>query len=1035
MASEIGIVKQVAIEQEMQQAYLDYAMSVIVARALPDVRDGLKPVQRRILYAMHDMGLTPDREYKKSARIVGEVLGKYHPHGDAPVYEAMVRMAQDFSMRYPLIDGQGNFGSMDGDNAAAMRYTEARMTRMAMEMLADIEKDTVDFVPNFDGTLKEPSVLPALLPNLLINGSAGIAVGMATNIPPHNLSEVCDAVAYLIDRWDRVDDVTVEDLLRFIRGPDFPTGGIVYRYGRDSSPEGDGGQVDVIAAAYAQGRGRFVVQARAHIEEMSRNRHRIIVTELPYQTNKTNLIERIAELAREGRVEGITDLRDESDRQGMRIVIELTRTVEPREVLTQLFRLTPMQQTFGVSMLALVDGEPRLLSLKRMLQLYVEHRQEIIRRRSEHDLQRARERAHILEGLLIALDHLDEVIATIRRSPDAETARTRLMNKFKLTEIQAQAILDMQLRRLARLERERIREEYEEKRRLIAYLEDLLAHPAKILALIRDEVVQLKKQYGDARRTQIVDRTQGTLTARDLIEDRPIWLAVGADGTVARLPAEAATKASVRTAAQGADVALLSTNLRHELFLFTADGRMARVGIHRIPEGDGVHWADLCDLGRRDRVIAALALPRFDDVPADAYLALVTRLGKIKRVALADVLAPPYGGLAAGGVLPVMSVEAGDELGWARVVGENAEVLLVTRGGQAIRFKASDVRPTGLLAGGVGAIKLEEGDRVVAFGRVNEKASLVTLTEAGYAKRTPLAEFPVQGRYGVGVVAHKVTARTGPVAGAAVVGRSDVLLAVLTGRGVVKPLAIREVPEMGRSAQGKDVLALSQGELVKTLVELMEGDQVAAGESPALAAQSVQAAKSPRVMKAAISEPKAAAEAAETLAEERTSRRRSPVPAESAIKGKATAEDQPTSRRSTATAKAAVAPEAETPPRRSPAKAGSVAEPKGPRAKWPSVTETEAQSAAAKATRRRAPASSAPPAAEQTSARTHTAGETKSADASKPARQRLSAQTEPTAEKPSAKPRRPQPVDAQDTAKAEDIEPQNRAKHAPRRKK
>lgn len=967
----IGTVKQVAIEQEMQQAYLDYAMSVIVARALPDVRDGLKPVQRRILYAMHDMGLTPDREYKKSARIVGEVLGKYHPHGDAPVYEAMVRMAQDFSMRYPLIDGQGNFGSIDGDNAAAMRYTEARMARMAMEMLTDIEKDTVDFVPNFDGTLKEPSVLPALLPNLLVNGSSGIAVGMATNIPPHNLSEVCDAVAYLIDHWDRVDEVTVEDLLRFIRGPDFPTGGIVYRYGRDPSSSGDGAQVDVIAAAYAQGRGRLVVQARAHIEEMSRNRHRIIVTELPYQTNKTNLIERIAELVREGRIEGITDLRDESDRQGMRIVIELTRTVEPREVLAQLFRLTPMQQTFGVSMLALVDGEPRLLSLKRILQLYVEHRQEIIRRRSEHDLQRARERAHILEGLLIALDHLDEVIATIRRSPDAETARSRLMRQFKLTEIQAQAILDMQLRRLARLERERIKQEYEEKRKLIAYLEDLLAHPTKILALIRDEVVQLKKQYGDTRRTQIVDRMQGTLTAHDLIEDRPIWLAISADGTVARLPAEVVTKASARAAAQGADVALLSTNLRHELFLFTADGRMARVGIHRIPEGDGAHWADLCDLGRRDRVIAALTLPRFDNVPTNTYLALVTRLGKIKRVALAEVL-------ATSGVPPVISVETGDELGWARVIGEDAEVLLVTRGGQAIRFKAADVRPTGLLAGGVGAIKLETGDYVVAFDRVDEQASLITLTEAGHAKRTPLAEFPVQGRFGVGVAAHKVTAKTGPVAGAAVVPRGDALLIAFTERGMVKPLATREVPEMGRSAQGKEVLALSRGDRVKALVQLREADPVVAGEPLAVVEKSAPAAKTAkgtRAVETALQKPAAEAQSEK----ESSSKRRSTVEAEPA-------------------------------------------------------TTTKAGLSGKKAGQLHATASQAPTAVEKASSRARKTDEPTPTKAEKPARRRSSAQAERTAERPRARPRRPGQTNSQKADQAKDPKAANKGKRTTRSK-
>ncbi len=884
MSASIGNVKQIDIDQEMQQAYLDYAMSVIVARALPDVRDGLKPVQRRILYAMHDMGLTHDKPYKKSARIVGEVLGKYHPHGDTAVYDAMVRMAQDFSMRYPLVDGQGNFGSIDGDNAAAMRYTEARLAEMAREMLADIEKDTVDFTPNFDGSLQEPSVLPALLPNLLINGSSGIAVGMATNIPPHNLGEVCDAVAYLIDRYDEVDEVTVDELMRFIQGPDFPTGGIVYRYGRDpSAMNGNGAkgeETDVIAAAYAQGRGRFVVQAKAHIEEMSRSRHRIVVTELPYQTNKTRLIERIAELVREGRLEGITDLRDESDRQGMRIVIELTRTVEPRDVLAQLFRLTPMQQTFGVSLLALVDGEPRLLSLKRMLQLYIEHRREIIRRRSEHDLQRAKDRAHILEGLLIALDHLDEVIATIRRSPDAETARGRLMRKFKLTEMQAQAILDMQLRRLARLERNRIKEEYKEKLKLIAYLEDLLAHPAKILALIREEVVELKRKYGDPRRTQIVDRTKGTLTARDLIEDQPVWVAIRSDGTITRAPAGQVTKTNLRQAAKGVDVALLATNTRDELFLFTADGRMARVGIHRIPENGGAHWADLCDLGRRDRVTAALAMPRVDDPPSDAYLALVTRLGQIKRIALSEVL-------AANGMPPVMNVDANDGLGWARVIRDGEEVLLVTQRGQAIRFKIEEVRPTGLLAGGVGGIKLQKGDQVIAFDVVNAKGTLLTVTASGYAKRSSLTEFPTQGRYGLGVIAHKTTGKTGLIVGAAVVGRGHGPLAAVTERGTVKPLAPRDAPEMGRNTQGRSVLSLAQGDVVKALMRLEGVDGIVEEPPPKPRTRKRSAASKAKAEPAAKAETKAKS----------TSRRRSTstkAKAEASSKAKASTKSSST---------------------------------------------------------------------------------------------------------------------------------------------
>ena len=512
---EIGTIKQVDIQREMQVAYLDYAMSVIVSRALPDVRDGLKPVHRRILYAMHDMGLSSDKPYKKSARIVGEVLGKYHPHGDSAVYDAMVRMAQDFSLRYRLVDGQGNFGSVDGDNPAAMRYTEARLTRPAEEMLLDMDKDTVEWTTNFDETLKEPTVLPSAFPNLVVNGASGIAVGMATNIPPHNLGEVCDALVYLIDRYHDVEDVTVEELMRFIKGPDFPTGGILYRYSGDE---------DMIARAYASGRAHFRVQARAHIEEMSRSRTRIIVTELPYQVNKTNLLERIAELAREGKLEGVSDLRDESDRTGMHIVIEVSRTADPRTVLADLYKYTPMQQTFGMSMLALVDREPRMLSLRRVLQHYVEHRREIIRRRSAYELARARERAHILEGLLKALDHLDEVIQTIRRSQTTDTARTNLIAKFKFSEVQAQAILDMPLKRLAALERKRLQDEYQELLKRIAYLEELLANPDKILGVIREELLALKLKYADARRTQIVEAevSKTSLTVRDMLADEPV---------------------------------------------------------------------------------------------------------------------------------------------------------------------------------------------------------------------------------------------------------------------------------------------------------------------------------------------------------------------------------------------------------------------------------------------------------------------------------------------------------------------------------
>ncbi len=512
LVMEVGMVQKIDIDREMQQAYLDYAMSVIVARALPDARDGLKPVHRRILYAMHDMGIRADSTYKKSARIVGEVLGKYHPHGDMAVYEAMARMAQDFSMRYLLVDGQGNFGSVDGDPPAAMRYTEARLAAPAMTMLTDIQKNTVNFSANFDGTLDEPDVLPAALPNLLVNGATGIAVGMATNIPPHNLGEVIDALCYMLDHWEKLDDLTLDDLMQFIEGPDFPTGGVIFH---DAGQEDEG-----LRSAYGSGRGRVTVQAHTHLEEMERGKNRIIVTELPYMTNKASLIERIAELVREERLEGISDLRDESDRHGMRIVIELSKTVEPENVLRELYKQTPMQSTFGITLLALVDGEPRLLTLKGALRVYLEHRLEIIRRRSEYDLERARARAHILEGLRIALQNLDEVIDLIRKSPDVDTARTRLMKRFKLSEIQAQAILDMPLRRLAALERKKIEEEYKEVQALIKELEVLLRSPKKMRTQVSQELLAVKESYCDARRTRIINLKPGVkktslLTAQD----------------------------------------------------------------------------------------------------------------------------------------------------------------------------------------------------------------------------------------------------------------------------------------------------------------------------------------------------------------------------------------------------------------------------------------------------------------------------------------------------------------------------------------
>jgi len=787
---EIGTVRQIDINDEMQGAYLDYAMSVIVARALPDVRDGLKPVHRRILYAMHDMGLRPDRAYKKSARIVGEVLGKYHPHGDAAVYESMARMAQDFSLRYVLVDGQGNFGSIDGDSPAAMRYTEARMANIAEQMLADIEKETVDFAPNFDDTLTEPSVLPAVLPNLLVNGASGIAVGMTTSIPPHNLAEVVDALLYLIDNFKNLDDVTVEDLTRFIQGPDFPTGGVIYRYDGEA---GDGDRQDLIRNAYAVGRGRLKVQANVHIEEMSRNRSRIVVTELPYQVNKTRLIERIAELVRDGKVEGITDLRDESDRQGMRICIELTRTVEAREILSQLFKLTPMQSTFSVAMLALVDGEPRLLPIKRVLVHYLEHRQEIITRRSRHLLEKAKLRAHILEGLLKALDVIDEVISIIRRSRTADTARANLKKSFRFTDIQAQAILDMQLRRLAGLERRNIAFEYQEKLKEIKYLEGLLRSPAKIRGVIRDDLVELKNKYGDPRRTQIVDREMGQHTARDLVEDQDVLVTLWADGSVVR------TERAPRVSSKAVPMAQMWGNTRDDVAFFSKSGQAIMVPLHQLPDEQNVAVSHLTTgLAGSEQLVSALVLPHppeGEELPG-IYLTLVTRGGRIKRVTLED-----FTTAASRGTVTAMSVENGDQLAWVAETGGQDEILLVTRQGKAIRFSEDDVRPMGLSAVGVWAIKLSNDDAVVGMGVVRDDAVVITFSDQGYVKRTAIKSFPTQKRYGGGVQAAKLTSGTGALVVAAVADeRVDIVLT--TSQGRVTKLPVKALHSQGRAASG-----------------------------------------------------------------------------------------------------------------------------------------------------------------------------------------------------------------------------------------
>ena len=787
---DIGLVREVSIEQEMQEAYLTYAMSVIVARALPDVRDGLKPVHRRILYAMYDMGLLPGRPYKKSARIVGEVLGKYHPHGDAAVYDAMVRMAQNFSLRYPLVDGQGNFGSVDGDSPAAMRYTEARLSPIAVEMLRDIAEDTVDFIPNFDGTLQEPAVLPGAFPNLIVNGASGIAVGMSTNIPPHNLNEVVDALVFLIDHWTQRDEITVADLMQFIPGPDFPTGGVVYRY-----EEERGELVDRIARLYATGKGRFVVQARVHVEEMGRGRQRLVVTEVPYQTSKARIIERIADLVRDGRVEGVSDVRDESDRTGMRLVIELQRGADPQEVLKRLYQLTPMQVTFGAQMLALVDGEPRLLPLKRLLILFLEHRQEVIRRRSEFRLTKARHRAHILEGLLKALDDLDTVIHIIRRSRTVDTARANLMKRLKVTEIQAQAILDMPLKRLAALERKALTEEYKEVRAHIAYLEDLLAHPEKILGVIREELLDLKARFGDARRTYIVEGPHGALTAQDYAPAVPVIISITANNELVALPLEGRRRGTAPGRKEEAPRVATTGTLKDVVYVVTSEGWIGRVLAHQIPQ-EPIALSSL--LAMPGLPVALLIVPRD---ATEGVLILTTAHGRIKRVAWEEIAK------AAHKPTPCIGVETDDRVVSALYTTTPGDILLVTRLGQSIRFPEDEVRVMGLSAAGVLGIKLGAEDEVIQAAHLHGQTMVAVLTTAGYAKVIPTEQFPLQKRYGNGVILVRLGRTTGDVADVAVITGEEELFAV-TAKGQVHYLRPTELPQGRRGTTPRQVLNL-----------------------------------------------------------------------------------------------------------------------------------------------------------------------------------------------------------------------------------
>jgi DNA gyrase subunit A len=810
---EVGLVRRIDIDTEMQQSYLDYAMSVIVARALPDARDGLKPVHRRILHAMHALGIGPDIDAKKSARIVGEVLGKYHPHGDMAVYDAMARMAQDFSMRYPLIDGQGNFGSVDGDPPAAMRYTEARMSQLATEMLVDLGKDTVDFLDNFDGSLTEPNVLPAGAPNLLVNGATGIAVGMSTSIPPHNMGEVCDALAYMLDNWSRVDAISLEDLMNFILGPDFPTGGIILH---------TEGESDDLTAAYGSGRGKVTIQARAHIEEMSRGRMRIIVTELPYQVNKSSLIERIADLARGGQIEGLSDLRDESDRQGMRIVLELSKTADPERVLSELYRRTPMQTTFSVIMLALVDGEPRMLNLKQALRVYLEHRLEVVKRRTEFDLTRAQEREHILAGLLIALKNLDQVIQMIRTAKDADQARTRLQQRLKLSPIQATAILDMPLRRLSSLERKKIDQEHKQVRTRIKELEGLLSSKKKMRALIIKELNQIKTQYGDRRRTQIVEtqkgkRSRAVLTATDLAPSKETWVIITSDGMICRTP----TARLPRLSGRSAPILVIGASARDTLYLFNAHGSAAAIAVHTLPETanpkEGAPVAGATPFQPETEIVDGIAIPpgRGGHEIAASHLISCTGQGMVKKTSLQALPGPSAKTFLA------VKVPDSDSLARVRLTSGQDDICLVTNTGMAIRFPESDVRPMGLAAAGVLGIRLDDRDsHVVGMDIVSPRSDLLLITTQGMAKRSALSKFPRQGRYGKGVLAWK-SGEDVQIAGAIIGQASDRAIAHLA-KGAARSIRFSDAPRRPRTAAGKQLFEVKEGNQVIGLTAVIK---------------------------------------------------------------------------------------------------------------------------------------------------------------------------------------------------------------------
>lgn len=811
----IGNIRPININEEMRGSYLDYAMSVIVSRALPDARDGMKPVHRRILYAMYDMGLRSNGPHRKSARIVGEVLGKYHPHGDSAVYDAMVRMAQDFSLRYPLVNGQGNFGSIDGDSQAAMRYTEAKLNAIAEEMLTDINMDTVDFAENYDGSTTEPIVLPARLPNLLLNGASGIAVGMATNIPPHNLRELADAITYMIDNYDHVDDITVDDMMAFVKGPDFPTGATII-IGDD------------LKEAYATGKGRVAIRSTYEIEEAPNESFRIVFTSIPYQVSKTLIIERIVGLVRDRRLEGVRDLRDESDRDGLRMVVELKKYAQPQTIVSQLFKYTQLQTYYSMQMLALVNNEPRNLSLRRSLQIYIEHRYDVIVRRSEYELNKLRARAHVLLGLLKAVSNIDLVIQTIRSSPDVDTARAQLQNRFELTEIQANAILDMQLRRLAALERQKLQDEYDEVQARIEYLEDLLSDPQKILSVIREDINEIAEEYGDERRSS-VEYGNADLDEDALYRQEQVVISLTQRGYIKRVPARL-YKAQKRggkgvigmsTKDEDALIDMFAANNRDHLLFFSDAGKVYSTKAYSIPEtgranrGTLIH--SVLNLAQGEYITAVVPISDFE--LEDAYFVMATRQGRIKRVQLDEFESVRPSGLIA------ISLNEDDVLAWVKYTTGHQDILIVTESGQSIRFNEEEVRVMGRSAGGVNAIKLVDDDFVAGMDVIepDTHTHVLVITRKGYGKRTPLDQYSAQARYGLGSRTIARNDKTGRIVSMCLVNDENEIM-LITRAGIVIRTTVDSIRETSRTTMGVKVMNLSEGDEVVGTASLQEGD-------------------------------------------------------------------------------------------------------------------------------------------------------------------------------------------------------------------